>query len=126
MVKQHSLMMFEESVKSPISCKKYIYLVKLFMKYHKIKNFDDVVKINRDELQGLVETYVIHLKKAISPNTVPAYLLPISTFFIGSDNENNEEDCEKVGEWTQEICSWIQQSETLIVWMMIFMRNTLI
>ena len=72
--------MFEESVKSPISRKKYIYLVKLFMKYHKIKNFDDVIKINKDELQSLVETYVIYLKKSISPNTVPAYLVPISTF----------------------------------------------
>ena len=73
-------MMFEESVKSAISRKKYVYLVKLFMKYHKIKNFDDVVKINMDELQSLVEIYVIHLKKSINPNTVPAYLACYNTY----------------------------------------------
>ena len=60
---QHSLLMFEESIKSEISRKKYVYLVKLFMEYHKIKDFDSVVKIDKKELQKLIETYVIHVKK---------------------------------------------------------------
>ena len=81
--------MFEESVKSPISRKKYIYLVKLFMDYHKIKTFDDVVKIDIKELQDLVETYVIHIKKSINPNTVPSYLVPLATFLEVNDIDLN-------------------------------------
>ena len=38
MAVQYSLMMFEESINSEITRKKYLYLVKLFMKYYKIKD----------------------------------------------------------------------------------------
>jgi|APSaa5957512535_1039671.scaffolds.fasta_scaffold42562_2 integrase len=89
MKEQKSLMMFEESVKSPISRKKYIYLVKLFMDYHKIKTFDDIVKNDVKELQALVETYVIHIKKSVNPNTVPSYLVPIATFLEVNDIDLN-------------------------------------
>jgi len=86
---QHSLLMFEESIKSEISRKKYVYLVKLFMEYHKIKDFDSIVKIDKKELQKLIETYVIHVKKNVNPNTVPTYLVPVRTFLEINDIELN-------------------------------------
>ncbi len=65
MTLQHSLMMFQESLRSPESVKMYTFLVKKFMKYHNIKDFDSIVKIEKAELQKMVETYVIYLKKNI-------------------------------------------------------------
>jgi len=86
---QHSLLMFEESIKSVYSRKKYKYLVNLFMKYHHIDSFDSVVKIEKKELQKFVETYTIHVKKTVNPNSVPAYLVPIRTFLEVNDIELN-------------------------------------
>src|SRR3989338_4551332 len=43
---QHSLIMFQESLRSPKSIKFYTFLVKKFMKYHNIK--DDIVRILTD------------------------------------------------------------------------------
>lgn len=82
-------MIFEETIHSAISRKKYIYLVKLFMEYHKIKDFDSIIKIGKKELQKLVETYVIHVKKSVNPNTVPVYLVPIRTFLEVNDIDLN-------------------------------------
>ncbi len=63
-------MMFQESLRSQESVKMYTYLVMKFMKFHNLKDFDSVIKIEKKELQKLVETYVIHRKKKISPNTL--------------------------------------------------------
>ena len=68
MVEQYSQMIFQESLRSQESVKSYTYLVMKFMKFHNLKNFDSVVKIEKKELQKVVETYVIHHKKKISPN----------------------------------------------------------
>jgi len=89
MVKQHSLMMFEESIKSDSTRKKYIYLVKLFKDYYKIKDFDGITKFDKTEIQKMVETYVIHIKKEINPNTMPSYINPIKTFLEVNDVELN-------------------------------------
>ena len=42
--------MFEESLNSPHSRKKYIYLVKLFIDYHKLQDFDSIIEIENSEL----------------------------------------------------------------------------
>ena len=55
--------MFQESLRSQESVKMYTYLVMKFMKFHNLKDFDSIVKIEKKELQKLVETYVIHRKK---------------------------------------------------------------
>jgi len=44
-------MMFEESLNSPyLRKKKYIYLVKLFIAYPKLKDFDRIIEIENSEL----------------------------------------------------------------------------
>jgi len=82
-------MMFEESINSAITRKKYIYLVTLFKDYYKIKDFDGIIKIGENELQKMVETYVIHIKKSINPNTMPTYINPIKTFLEVNDIDLN-------------------------------------
>ena len=86
---QHSLIMFQESLRSPESVKMYTFLVKKFMKYHNIKDFDSIVKIEKAELQKMVETYVIYLKKNISPNTIPSQINTIKTFLEANDIDLN-------------------------------------
>jgi len=89
MVNQYSLEIFQESLKSPESVKMYTFIVKKFMKYHGIKDFDSVVKIEKSELQKMVETYVIYLKKNISPNSIGAQVNPIKTFLEANDIDLN-------------------------------------
>lgn len=86
---QHSLVMFQESLNSEYSQRKYTYLVKLFKNYYKIKDFDGIIKFEKKELQKMVETYVIHIKKTINPNTVPTYINPIKTFLETNDIDLN-------------------------------------
>ena len=81
--------MFQESLRSPESVKMYTYYVEKFMKYHNIKDFDSIVKIEKSELQKLVETYVIYLKKKVSPNTISSQINPIKTFLETNDIDLN-------------------------------------
>jgi len=82
-------MIFQESLRSQESVKMYTYLVMKFMKFHNLKDFDSVVKIEKKELQRLVETYVIHRKKKISPNTLPSEANAIKTFLESNDIDLN-------------------------------------
>jgi len=82
-------MIFQESLRSQESVKMYTYLVMKFMKFHNLKDFDSVVKIEKKELQKLVETYVIHRKKKISPNTLPSEANAIKTFLEANDIDLN-------------------------------------
>jgi len=59
------------------------------MKFHNLKDFDSIVKIEKKELQKLVETYVIHRKKKISPNTLPSEANAIKTFLECNDIDLN-------------------------------------
>jgi len=88
-VDQYSQMIFQESLRSQESVKMYTYLVMKFMKFHNLKDFDSVVKIEKKELQKLVETYVIHRKKKISPNTLPSEANAIKTFLEANDIDLN-------------------------------------
>jgi len=82
-------MIFQESLRSEESVKMYTYLVMKFMKFHNLQDFDSVVKIEKKELQKLVETYVIHLKKNVSPNTLPSQANAIKTFLESNDIDLN-------------------------------------
>ncbi|MCH7967093.1 MAG: tyrosine-type recombinase/integrase [Thaumarchaeota archaeon] len=86
---QHSLVIFQESLQSEKSRKKYTYLVGLFKNYYKIKDFDRIIEIEKSDIQKMVETYVIHIKKTVNPNTVPTYINPIKTFLETNDIDLN-------------------------------------
>lgn len=81
--------MFQESLHSEYTRKKYTQLVGMFKDYHKIQDFDGILKFEQSELQKMVETYVIHIKKIINPNTIPTYVNPIRTFLETNDIDLN-------------------------------------
>lgn len=49
----------------------------------------ELQKLKKKELQKLVETYVIHLKKKVSPNTLPSQANAIKTFLEANDIDLN-------------------------------------
>ncbi len=59
------------------------------MDYYKIKDFDGITSIHQSELQKHLETYVIHIKKQVNPNTIPTYINPIKTFLEVNDIDLN-------------------------------------
>ena len=88
-LQQYSLVMLMESLHSEVSRKIYKFHVKKFIEYYKLKDFDSVLEINKIELQKMVETYVIHIKKRISPNSIKSSINPIKTFLEVNDIDLN-------------------------------------
>lgn len=81
--------MFEESIKSEKTLETYTWYVQYFVDYWKLKSFDSILKIQKDELQKMIVTYVIHTKKRVSPNSVPNSIKPIKLFLEVNDVELN-------------------------------------
>jgi len=66
---QRSLLLFEEGIKSPHTKKVYRGHLAAFLKFAKISDPDELLKLPREQLQILLEDYVFHIKKRINPNS---------------------------------------------------------
>jgi len=53
-----------------------------FLKFTKLKDHDSLLKLDVDQTQTVLEDYVMHLKKIVSPNSVPVYMTGVKHFFI--------------------------------------------
>jgi len=82
---QRSLIIFEESLKTEATRKAYLYQLEQFRKWTKIKDFDSLLQAPQKQIQELLEDYVMHLKRKVSPNSVPIYYAPIELFFVMND-----------------------------------------
>ena len=84
-------MMFQESLRSKESVKIYTWTIDQFIKYHNLKkkNYDSIIAIEKKELQYMVETYVIHLKRTIGPNLISTYANHLKTFLESNDIDLN-------------------------------------
>jgi len=81
-VKPRSLLLFEQSIKSPSTLKNYSDHLRRFLDFSNVEDCDSLVKLPHEKLQELIEDYVIHLKNKINPNSVPVMLQGIKQFFI--------------------------------------------
>jgi len=63
----------------------YKYQLEKFKNWTKIKDFDSLLQAPTNNIQELIEDYVFHLKKEISPNSIPIYFAPIELFFVMND-----------------------------------------
>lgn len=82
---QRSLLIFENSIKSEATKKEYLKSLHRFMNFYHLKDFDGILRIQSSKLQIMVEDYVMHLKKSVSPNTIPTRFYPIQTFLETND-----------------------------------------
>lgn len=89
MQKQRCILLFEESIKSENTRILYLHHVNKFMKYHNIGNYDDLLSITEERLQGMMEDYLFYLKKSLSPNTIPVAMAPLDLFFTINDKNCN-------------------------------------
>ncbi len=79
---QRSLLIFEESIKSQASRHTYRQQIQWFLRFTKIKDYDGLLKVPPEQMQTILEDYVMHLKKTISPNSVPIYMTGVKHFFV--------------------------------------------
>lgn len=80
-MKNESFDLFMNSVKSPTSRKVYTYSLNEFMKFHNIKNYDDILKFGTKKIQKLLMDWVISLsKKHLTSQTILSKLHAIEGF----------------------------------------------
>ena len=84
---QRSLLLFENSLKTEATRKKYLYFLDNFKNFYKLKDYDSIVAIDVPQLQVMVEDYVMMLKKRIGPNSMRTYMAGIQAFFETNDIE---------------------------------------
>lgn len=96
MENERTIRIFTNSLKSPETREKYVYLVERFKKFYHLKNYDSMISIPAEKLQIMVEDYVMELKNKLSPNTVPDYYWPIKAFFESNDIDLKWKKIEKL------------------------------
>ena len=86
---QRSLLVFENAIKSEFTKNNYLKQLGLFLKWSKIKDHDSLLKVPNDQLQIMLEDYLFHLKKTVSPNSIPVMFAGIELFFVMNDKNLN-------------------------------------
>ena len=86
---QRSILVFENAIKSEYTRKNYLKQLELFLRWSKIKDHDSLLKVSNDQLQIILEDYVMRLKKTVSPNSIPVMFAAIELFFVMNDKNLN-------------------------------------
>ena len=84
---ERSLLLFRESVKSKQSFETYLVRLKMFMKYHDLQSYDDVLR--QRNLQELFEDWIIDRKQKVNPNGLATYYYGVKGLFDANDIELN-------------------------------------
>lgn len=95
-IKQRSLVIFENSIKSVETQKVYKYQLMRFKKWAGIQDYDDLLKADDKSIQRLVEDYLIHIKGEVSPNTIKSMLAPIELFYTMNEVNINSKRLHKM------------------------------
>ncbi|MCH8833468.1 MAG: site-specific integrase [Thaumarchaeota archaeon] len=80
-MQQRSILIFEQSIKSPTTRLNYKSNLERFLKFAKIRDYDALLSMSEDDLQELVENYVIDLKGRVNPNSIPCMMSGVKHFF---------------------------------------------
>ena len=84
-MKQRSLLLFENSIRSQETLEIYRWYLKKFKEFFKLRDYDSMAHMEQKQIQILVEDYVMDLKKRANPNSVPCYVYPLKSFFEAND-----------------------------------------
>ena len=79
---ERSIIRFEQGIKSRQTLNNYRDHLKNFKAFVKFESFDSLITKPVDELQGIVEDYLIHIKENRHPNSVPILMLGVRHFFV--------------------------------------------
>ena len=76
-----SLKLFEQAIRSPQTNKVYMYSLHEFMKFIKIKNYDEIPKLDSEKIQKFLEDWIIDLKgRDLKANTIIGKLSAVELF----------------------------------------------
>ena len=81
-MKQRSLLIFEQTIKSRYTRRNYLDHLDRFLKFTNLKDYDSILKVDPAQLQTILEDYVIHLKNTVNPNSVAVYMTGVKHFCI--------------------------------------------
>jgi len=81
-MKERSIIRFEQGIKSRQTLNNYRDHLKNFRLFAKFDTFDSLITKPIEEIQTIVEDYLIHIKENRHPNSVPILMLGVRHFFV--------------------------------------------
>ncbi len=91
-----SLLLFEAGIKSPYTKKNYRIWLDQFLQFTKVTEHDALVTLKDSALQVMLEDYLFHLKKTVSPNSIPPKFASLELFFAMNDKVLNFKKIKKM------------------------------
>lgn len=91
-----SLLLFEAGIKSQYTKKNYRIWLDQFLQFTKVTEHDALVTLKDSALQVMLEDYLFHLKKTVSPNSIPPKFASIELFFAMNDKVLNFKKIKKM------------------------------
>jgi len=82
MEQQRSMLLFEQTIKSPYTLRSYREHLHRFLKFTKLKDYDSLLKLSKDDIQIRIEDYVMYLKKTVNPNSVDTLMRGVKHFYV--------------------------------------------
>jgi len=80
-VKSHSFTLFEKSIRSEQTRQIYTYSLNEFLRFSKIKNYDDLKNLKTDRIQKLLENWILYLfEKGLKATTTRTKLSAVELF----------------------------------------------
>jgi len=76
------MLIFEQTIKSKYTLRNYREHLKRFLEFTKLRDYDSLLKLSKDDIQILIEDYVMYLKKTMNPNSVDTMMRGIKHFFV--------------------------------------------
>jgi len=86
--------LFEGAIHSEATLKQYRYNLDKFLKFVKVRNYDELLALEDQVLQMKLEDYLFYLRKTVSPNSIPTTFAPLELFF--SMNDRNTLNFKKI------------------------------
>jgi len=91
---QKSLLVFDKFVRSEATKKTYLHYFNAFLKWaqknvEKLVTADGLLQVKDEKLQEIIEDYLMHLRKRLSPNSIPAIIAALELFFSMNDKNLN-------------------------------------
>ncbi len=79
------ILLLQSAIKTEATLNSYIYNLHRFRKFWKIKDFDSLLKIEPKKINEMIEDWLMHLRKNVSPNSVPTMYYGVELFFSMND-----------------------------------------
>jgi integrase len=87
-----SLEVFDKFLKADATKKLYLRLFTDFLKWTRENidnslNADDLLQFDEKKLQGMIEDYILHIRKRLSPNSLPSNIAALEHYFAMNDKD---------------------------------------